>query len=405
MKDEATGRELEGIRRTRFALLLSNLLHEPLASLYLWLPFILRKDLHATPFQLGLLAMLKPVVSVCSFYWDRFIAERGLSLRFNLIVCGLLGRLPFFGCLLTDNIWFVITAAALHMLFLRAAIPPWMEMLKLNLPKARRESLFSLGTALGFAEGVLLAVSLGFLLDANPSLWKWCFVSSGLLGILATLIQARLPVQETARPPAPQEGSFWLKPWKDTVALMRTRPDFALFQWGFMACGFGLMLVIPVIPLFAVDILNLTHADFATARSICAGLCISLFSPLWGKAMGRLSIHQVTTLVCLCFALFLATLLLSPASTSLFYLAFALYGVAQAGSHIAWHLSGPTFAGTEDSSRFSSVNIMMVGLRGLIAPGIGSLLYSQFGPLTPLTCGLILCLAGSLVARRRIVTS
>ena len=79
-----------------------------------------------------------------------------------------------------------------------------------------------------------------------------------------------------------------------------------------------------------------------------------------------------------------------------FFVAFFLYGVAQAGSHLSWNLSGPLFAGKEQSSLYSTVNILTVGLRGLIVPWTSTLLCSVIGTLPVIGIGCIFCLAGGI---------
>ena len=79
-----------------------------------------------------------------------------------------------------------------------------------------------------------------------------------------------------------------------------------------------------------------------------------------------------------------------------FFAAFFLYGIAQAGSHLSWHLSGPLFAGAKRSSLFSTVNILTVGLRGIIIPWVSTLLCGSIGTVNVLWIGLAFCLAGSL---------
>ena len=60
-----------------------------------------------------------------------------------------------------------------------------------------------------------------------------------------------------------------------------------------------------------------------------------------------------------------------------------------------WHLSGPLFAKNEDSSQFSDVSVVTVGIRGLVAPFISNLLCVSLGPRSALLTGMVICLSGS----------
>src|SRR5690606_31722825 len=92
-------------------------------------------------------------------------------------------------------------------------------------------------------------------------------------------------------------------------------------------------------------------------------------------------------------AIGLFTLLFSFSVWSIlwFYVAYFWYGVGQGGSHLVWNMSGPIFAGKEESSRYTGVNVAMAGLRGAVAPPLGGLLSVFIGPVQVLIVGGILC--------------
>jgi len=58
---------------------------------------------------------------------------------------------------------------------------------------------------------------------------------------------------------------------------------------------------------------------------------------------------------------------------------------------LVWHMSGPIFAGKEESSRFTGVGLMMGGLRGAVAPPLGGWLAVVLGPIEVLVLGGALC--------------
>ena len=389
--------------KTRLAILISSFLHEPFAALYPLLPFILCKDLGATGLQIVVLTALKPVVSLFSFYWSSRATGRVQSLRKNLLWAGILARLPFALSLLTGQVWILILASSIYMLFYRAGIPAWMEIIKRNLGKQKRQRAFTMGSALGYLEGVLIAIGVGALLDQDIGWWKMTFMVSILFGLAGTILQASIPIEDpsdrtyessaTAREPL-----WWYisKPWRDCIRILKNRPDFARFQWGFMTGGFGLMLIQPVIPIFFSHQLNLSYRGLLVAILVCKGFGFVLTSHLWGEAIDRVKINHLTIVVLLGFALFPACILFAQLTPIWIYVAYLIYGVAQAGSHLIWHLSGPLFSGQEESLRYSGVNLFLVGIRGAIAPPIGGILNALLGPLIVLPLGGLFCLSGGL---------
>jgi predicted MFS family arabinose efflux permease len=150
------------------------------------------------------------------------------------------------------------------------------------------------------------------------------------------------------------------------------------------------MVIQPALPLYFIDVLNLTYTDLAIALTVCKGIGFAISSPLWGRGMDRMSVPIFTTLIFLFMGSFPLLLLLAPHHLFWVYIAYLLYGVSQAGSHLLWNLSGPLFAKGKDSSVYTGVNVVMVGVRGAVAPPIGSLLCALSGP------GVVLFIGGAL---------
>jgi len=395
---------LKAAKHSIKALFASSLLSEPLTVLLCLLPFILAKDLHASAWQISLLISLRPVMSLVSFYWSSLLGRRPEWLKANLIASGVLARLPFLFVFFFEGTGYLIFAAAMHILFSRAGIPAWMEVLKRNLDRERREKFFSLSSMFAYAEGVGIGFAMGFLLDLDSSYWRYLFFASGIAGLLGVIWQYRVPIETIEAPLHERLGILRTitQPWKDSYRLMRTKPDFARFQWAFMWGGAGVMLIIAVLPIFFADILNISHKEFSTARAVCMGVGFVLTSSMWGKALSRYSFNPLTSLVILFFALFGISLLLAPYQIAWIYIAYLIYGIAQGGSHIVWHLSGPVFAGKEDSSIYSGINVVMVGLRGMVFPFLGSFLSMYFGPIPVIALGFAFCMTGAILTYSRL---
>ena len=368
------------------------------------MPFILRKDLVASVFQLSLFTMLKPAVALFSFYGSLSFLQRKADLRFNLILNGLLARVPFLLFPFFDSAAYIIFASAFFVLFSRAAIPSWMEILKQNLNKEKRENLFSAGMRWSFLEGVFIAFFIGSLLDKYSSAWKWFCFFFALLGVIGVFIQAYIfPKKEIEK----SSSAYFKNPIRSSLALLKKRKDFLYFQMGTMIAGFSLMLMAPALVFFYTDFLNLSHFDMTVGRYIFMGLGFVFLTPLWTRSLQKVHILHLTGWVCLGFALFSGLILLSFYGRAFFFFASAVYGITQAGSRLVWNLSGPIFAGeSEPSVQYTAVNVLTVGLRGLVAPLLGGYLCALFGPAPVFLLAGSLCLVGSLSmvwARRRLL--
>lgn len=166
------------------------------------------------------------------------------------------------------------------------------------------------------------------------------------------------------------------------------------------------MLIAPSLAIFYADSLGLSHATVVTGRSILMGIGIVCSSYFWKESLKAKSITQLTCWVLIGFGLYPLFLIFASTHIVWFYLSFILYGIAQAGSHLLWNLSGTLFAKDKDSSPFSRINILMLGLRGAVAPAVGGILCHWCGPIPLFALGAACCLTGAIyVMKKKLITS
>jgi MFS family permease len=382
------------LNTTRRAFLWTRVLDTPFWAIFNMLPFILYKDLHATPFQLAIVIALKPLSSLISVYWSALIHQRRDRLRSNIVWGGILRHLPFFFFPWVDNVWFFILAFGFHMMLSRGSQPAWMEILKINIPGVARERIFAFGSMMGYVGDAVLPFVLGGLLDGYFQAWRWIFPMTALMSMGAIFFQRGIAVEagkqcvEAAL--SLKEGV--LRPWKGVLTLLKSRPDFTRFQIGFMLGGSGLMVMQPALPVFFVDVLNLSYMEFAIALTTCKGIGYAMTSPLWARWVSKGEIFRFTAWVTALATLFPICMILAPHGLVWLYCGYLVYGVMQAGSALSWNMSGPIFSKEEESSLYTSVNVATVGIRGAVAPWVGSILCTYWGASSTMVLGALLCL-------------
>lgn len=381
-------------QKTRSAFLWTSLLNTPFWAIFNMLPFILYKDLRATPLQITAIVVLKPAVYLIAPYWSALIEKRTDRLISNLIWARIFGHLPFFFFPFVDNPWFFIASFGFYMVLSKGTVPAWMEVLKLNVPNVSRERIFAYGSALGYIGTALIPFTLGVIMDSYSQSWRWIFPAAALVSIGAVLFKSQIPVlsKEIGRLASIPWKQQLMKPWKSAWALACRRPDFVRYQLGFMLGGSGLIIMQPALPSFFMDQLHLTYTELAVALTLCKGVGFALTSPIWAMLMNRINIYRFNGLVTFLAFLFPFCLLASQVNLVWLYVGYLLYGVMQGGSEMSWNLSGPLFAREEDSSVYSSINLLTVGLRGCVVPIVGSLLAYGFQTSAVMVVGGALCL-------------
>lgn len=377
------------------AFLWTKLLNAPFWSLYCMLPFILYRDLHASPVLVAFAVATKPLSALLAVYWRQALNHNTRWLRNNVIWAGILGHAPFFFAPFFDSPYPLLLSGILCMALCRGAMPAWMELLKKFIPNTGRAPLFARSSALTYLGDAFFACTIGWLLDGYIEAWRWLFPATALLGCAALLWQRRLPVTESSDTTdtidtsyAPPLISQLFQPWREAWRLLRERRDFLRFQIGFALGGGGLMVIQGALPTYFVDVLEISYSKMGVALGLCKGLGFVATTPLWARLFSRLDIYRFNGLVT--FGAIAYPLLLLTATHDLIWLytAYLCYGIMQGGSEIGWNLSGITFSHNEESTKFTNVNILMVGLRGGLAP-LGGWVCAHYSPHSAILLGAV----------------
>lgn len=384
------------LKKTRQAFIWTRFLNTPFWALFVMLKFIMRRDLNASELQVTTFIALAPLVSILSVYWSSTINKRRDRLLSNIVLSTIIKHIPFLFFPFVNNPWYFVLASALFMMFHRSSTPAWMEILKLNLPKNEREEVFAKGTTVAFLGDGCFCFLLGYLLDHFEQSWRWIFPFTAIISLVSVYFQMSIPIFITGYESFGKVKSFKeqaFDPWKNAIEIYKSRPDFFNFQLGFMLLGGGgLMIMQPALPTFFMETLNLSYMELSIVLTLCKGIGCALTSSLFAKWMNRVNIYLFCSLVTLIGALFSFLLIFSKFDLSFLYVAYLIYGIMQAGSELGWNMSGPIFSKDEESSSYSSSNVLLVGLRGAIFPVLGGALVVLFNPTVVILFGGFLCL-------------
>lgn len=141
------------------------------------------------------------------------------------------------------------------------------------------------------------------------------------------------------------------------------------------------MVMQPALPGFFLDNLHLSYTELGVAITLCKSIGFAMTSTtLWARLMNKMDIYRLSSWVALVACLYSVFLLYAQVKPYWVYIAYISYGIMQAGSELYWNMSGPIFAKDEDSTGYTSVNVLMVGLRGCIMPAMGGLLALWVSP-------------------------
>jgi hypothetical protein len=213
--------------------------------------------------------------------------------------------------------------------------------------------------------------SLAALFLANEAVFRWLFPVAGAFGVLGSLIFGRIKVR---RIPGFSRTSAPIS-LRASLAIVGKNAAFLLFMGILLLCAGPDKLAVSIEPIRFVDELGIDYRG----TSFILGTVVSVFSIigyyLWARALRRMSPFAIVSIVALLGAARTAVI---AAAVTLAWLipAGALLGLANAGWDLAPLFCVIALADPVNFSLYFGFHTTLVGVRGVIGPAIGTLLYS-----------------------------
>jgi MFS family permease len=252
--------------------------------------------------------------------------------------------------------------------------PPYMSIMRSNYSDGNRGRLMgniriaNVGTA-----AVCSALAAIVLLHGDAAV-RWLFPSAAVAGIISAAMFARIKVRRLPPVLASKKRTSFLS----SIAALRGNGRFLLFMLIFFVCTAPDKLTVPLEPIRFVDELGL---DYHWA-ALVLGAVVSVSSMAgyfaWAKALKRTSSFTLFTVLVFLFSLRFA--LIAAASNRLHLLPVSIIGgLTNAG----WDLL-PLFCILELASPDTfavsfGFHTTLLGVRGIVGPAIGTLLYTSSG--------------------------
>jgi MFS family permease len=366
---------------------------------YVLFPFVLAKSLAAPGWLVTLAVTMEASGMLLALYWGQLL-DRGGRRRW-LVRSGLGGRAVLvFMPLITSPLAFVALLAVVYF-FASLVYPAQNGILQANLRADRQGWIFGRGAMVQHVTAAAVGLLCGIVLDRDPSLYRLIYPLMGLAGFVYLLILSRLPrpagddahdpVDVFTVPRLPLGPVRWSRlagalvtPFREAAATFREDRLFLWFEVNFMIYGLAFMMLVPAVPLFFTEELDLSYQAISKARVTITSLGVALLGPWMGRLMDRFHPVRLNVLSFAALALYPGMLLcgaslgfLSPEMVA--YTAFALYAVAMSGINVTWNVGSISFAPPGRGGYYQGVHVAMVGIRGFCGPLIGYAVLRIFG--------------------------
>lgn len=321
--------------------------------------------------------------NMTSFLWanlghgrDKIRLLVWLLALFGLVVA-VVGLLPRASSGLALTVLSVLAARVIWagVLTVRAAV--WSA----NYPRAvlaRITGRIVIVTSLGMAGTAALA---GFVLEALPQRAALLYVGAGVAGVLAAWLCRRVRVRQSFRLRRAEQDEagtpevFSLRVLRE---VLRSDPAYRRFMTWMALYGAGNLMISGQLVILFTDQLQLPAAEQVAMLTIVPLLCVPLFTPLWARLFDAGHVIEFRARQCWVLVAAMATVIVAVFldNAPLLWTSALLFGISTAGAHLGWNLGHNDFASLGKVQQYMGVNVTLTGMRGLIAPPLGAIVYT-----------------------------
>ncbi len=373
-------------KKTFIYLMLASFFHGFVLSSFQVQDIIAKKALNSLDWQITILVMLWPLSNLFSIWWGK-ILEHSSTMAKYFVLTGIVGRLVLILMLWVSNFYQYLGILILVFSFNAFISPAQNSILQNNITVQNRGNVFGYVSSLVTLTAVITSFFAGRMLDINENLFRYFFAMVGIFGLLHSLLMSLIKIQKrhnTAKAFISLREVI-LKPILRSLEVLKSNRDFAVFQRNYFIYGISFMILLPAIPKYLVEYLQMDYSQTFFAKGILSQIGILFLAPVAGRFFDRRNPALFTAITYLILGLYPLLLLISSffIGTSfvniIVYFAFFSFSIAMSGIVISWNISSIFFAQDEDVSMYQSVHVTLTGLRGIFAPFFGLLVMKILG--------------------------
>jgi hypothetical protein len=233
-------------------------------------------------------------------------------------------------------------------------------------------------TALGMAGVAGLA---GTVLQTRPAWTPLLYLTAGLAAVTAALVYRRVRVRQAYRLLRAERsagGNSEVFSLHAMRTILREDPDFRRFMMWLAFYGAGNLMIFGQLVIIYSDQLHLTAAKQVALLTIVPLLCVPLFTPLWARLFDAGHVLEFRAWQCWSLVAAMTTVILAVFlhQLPLLWLAALFFGISTAGANLGWNLGHNDFASLGKVQQYMGVNVTLTGMRGLLAPPLGAIVYT-----------------------------
>lgn len=349
----------------------------------LWMmPVLARQRFTANDWQTLLITAAGPTLLILSIFWNQ-LYERATLPRY-LLAFWCVGVLPLLGIAAAQNYWHLLAGHLAVAVGQAGWSPVNGHLLKQLYSDAVRGRAFGVLNAATLVGAMAAGFGIGAWLELDAEAFRTYLPLTALAqgGGLLTLrwVARRRGATGGAGGAAPGGALATLRAALGNMGvILRRDPAFRRYEQAFMTYGVGWMICNSLLPVFTDVVHRMSYYDYAKWTQVTMQFAMLLCALPFGWVLDRLGPARTSALAFAGLAAYPLGLLASagPAGVGV---ASAAYGAMMAGVQLGWMLGPVALARTAaEVPQYVAIHTTLVGLRGIVAQGLGMLIYKLTG--------------------------
>lgn len=356
----------------------------------------------ASPIAVAAIAAAPMGGNLSSLLWARLAEGRpkipfltGLQVMFALVIAAV-ALLPAAGD--ADGLWMLVGTMVVSRLLLGGIVTLRSLVWTHNYPRATRARVTARLSLLTISTMSVTSLLAGFALELHPDVFRVVYVAGAAVTAFGISVFAKIvlhdgdsdpisppePIVERATPLSPHETG--------AIALLRGDPNYARYlSWQFLLGVSNMIAEAPVIWLVSHEL----SASPAVGVLALQGLPLAfsaLSLPLWGPYLDRVHVARFRARHGWLWVVAQALVWVGALTQSILVVAIgrSVFGIARGGGLLAWQIGHNDFTTPERANLYMGVHVTLTGMRGVLAPALGMLVYlgSRGIPWLPSVAGI-----------------
>ncbi len=361
---------------------------------------IAKKAFDAGDLVVTILAGSEAISNITSLWWTRILHARHrvratVILQSSTLACAAAIALAPFN---SAGIAVILAATLLARTFLTGIISARADLWRANYPRHDRGRITGKLAILATLVASLFALLIALLMDLpitrslGGHTFRPLYAAAALAGVIGVASFSRvrwrggaahLRLERSTRlhhhhPTSPDDRDG--RGARAMIAVLRQDHDYRRFMTAQFVLGAPNIAITPIFIIALKDHFTLGYTQSIALTQIIETLTPIFLIPLWARLLDRMHIIRFRAYHSWVFVL--ANLMLAAAflteNLPLLYASKVVLGVGLAGGMLAWNLGHHDFAAKGLATLYMGIHVTLTGVRGVVAPFLGLLLYSPW---------------------------